>query len=186
MEQQFVYQTDQMVSVTTRIDVALADGEVVQILVNSKHNAAAEKIAADVFAHIDALQQVRDVHPRPARSAPPVEPEGGKKWERKAVAATEDGRDMYAEQFNRVQITARPDGKGLDMAFLKDGLEFPVMKASAWKPERVATVFAAAGVTLDDPAASQTVERAGVVRYVDGKEYKPGKHYKDLVDVAFE
>ena len=183
-QQQFVYHTDQQVSVNAFIDIDV-DGETVKFQVTSRYASTPEKIAKTTQAAIEAFRSLRATYPRPegkVSQAAPVQTE--KKYEAKPVQheGLPEGMDAFKEDFDEIEITPQADDK-VTVAFLRDGMKFPVgAKMNKWKISNATQTLAPIGEFDLTKAAKKRV--AGTQYYTNGSEFINQKgeksHYKDL------
>lgn len=189
-EQQYIYQTDQQVSVNAFVDV-LVDGEAVKFQVTSRYGSTPEKIFKTTSAAIEAYRMLRQSYPKPehAPRVSDVAPESGeKKYEPKPVQheGLPDGMDAFKEDFDEIEITPQPDDK-VTVAFYRDGLKFPVgARINKWTIKNVTQALVPIGEF--DLTKAAKIRVAGTQYYTNGAEYivstgaKKGEksHYKDL------
>lgn len=187
VQQQFVYHTDQQVSVNAFIDIDV-DGEPVRFQVTNRYNATAEKIAKTTQAAIEAYKALRANYPRPeGKVAPSNAPaqSSEKKYEPKPVRheGLPEGMEAFKEDFDEIEITPQADDK-VTVAFYRDGMKYPVgAKMNKWKIANAAQTLSALLEQVDLTKAAK-VRVAGTQYYTNGNEFTNQKgeksHYKDL------
>lgn len=185
-EQQFVYHTDQQVSVNAFIDIDV-EGEPVRFQVTSRYGSSPDKITKTTQAAIEAFKALRATYPRPVgKPNQPVSETGEKKaYEPKPVQheGLPEGMEAFKEDFDEIEITPHADNK-VTVAFYRDGLKFPVgAKMNKWKIENAQTSLAKLLEHVDLTKAAK-MRVAGTQYYTNGNEYLDSngnkKHYKDL------
>ena len=181
-EQQYVFHTDQQVSVNAFIDIDI-DGEPVRFQVTSRYGSTPDKITKTTLAAIEAFKTIRANNPRPeGKVSQTAEPQ--KKYEPKAVTheGLPEGMEAFKEDFDEIEITPQADNK-VSIAFLRDGMKFPVgAKINKWKIENATQSLAPLGEF--DLTKAAKVRVAGTQYYTNGNEFTNQKgeksHYKDL------
>lgn len=191
-DQQYLYHTDQQVSVNAFIEVDL-EGENVRFQVTSRYGSTPEKIIKTTQAAIEAYKAIRASYPLPKREPRTTanttemnhEPSGESKYTPKPVQheGLPEGMEAYKEDFDEIEITPQPDEK-VNVVFYRDGMKYPVgAKISKWK---IATANQALSSLLEqvDLTKPAKVRVAGTQYYTLGSEFTTpqGKksHYKDL------
>ena len=83
-------------------------------------------------------------------------------------------------QFARLIISPQPDDR-VNLEFFEEGHKYPDVKVNRWKTAQAEGLLKHLG-TFDCTRPYDGAE-AGIVFYKNGKEYQPGKHYKDVTHV---
>lgn len=185
VQQQYLYHTDQQVSVNAFIEVDV-EGEPVRFQVTSRYGSTPEKIVKTTQAAIDAFKSLRASFPRPeGKTAPAQTQQGDKKYEPKPVQheGLPEGMEAFKEDFDEIEITPQADEK-VTIAFYRDGLKFPVgAKINKWKNTSAAQILTPLLEQIDLTKAAK-VRVAGSQYYTNGNEFTNSKgeksHYKDL------
>ena len=200
-EQQYIYQTDQQVSVNAFIDISI-DGEPVRFQVTSRYGATSDKISKTVTAAIEAYRAIREAYAKPEQPQRAVELIGvteKKSFEPKPISASElpeglpEGIECFKEAFDEIEITPQADDK-VTVTFYRDGLKFPVgAKINKWKNENAVKTLSPLGEI--DVTKAAKIRITGAQYYSNGAEYiiasgtKKGEksHYKDirLIEATF-
>lgn len=123
-EQQYIYQTDQQVSVNAFIEIEV-DGEPVKFQVTSRYGASPDKITKTASAAIEAYKSLRTSYPKPANPAPRTVAESS---ERKS-----DGEGTYEnpKSFKASSIIVTMNG-GKEYFKVKSADNFPKFPVTIW------------------------------------------------------
>ena len=87
---------------------------------------------------------------------------------------------MESSEVTSINILPQPDDK-VTIEFMKDGLKYPVAKINKWPNDRVQGFLAK--VTTQDVTKPAEVKVSCRVYWKQGKQFAPGKHYKDILKV---
>lgn len=85
---------------------------------------------------------------------------------------------IESSEVTSINILPQPDNK-VTIEFVKEGLKWPVAKINKWPVERVTEFLAE--VTSQDVTKAAEVKVDCVVFWKQGKEFAPGKFYKDIL-----
>ena len=86
-----------------------------------------------------------------------------------------------SSEVTSINILPQPDNK-VTIEFVKEGLKWPVAKINKWPIDRVQEFLAE--VTSQDVTKAAEVKVNCTVYWKQGKEFAPGKHYKDILKVT--
>ena len=86
-----------------------------------------------------------------------------------------------SSEVTSINILPQPDNK-VTIEFVKEGLKWPVAKINKWPVDRVQEFLAE--VTSQDVTKAAEVKVNCTVYWKQGKEFAPGKHYKDILKVT--
>ena len=94
----------------------------------------------------------------------------------------EDVKDnIESSEVTSINILPQPDFK-TTVEFMKEGLKWPVAKINKWPSDRVLEFLSE--VTAQDVTQAAEVKVSCTVFWKQGKEFAPGKHYKDILKVT--
>ena len=88
---------------------------------------------------------------------------------------------IESSEVTSINILPQPDNK-TTVEFIKEGLKWPVAKINKWPSDRVQEFLAE--VTSQDATKAAEVKVSCTVFWKQGKEFAPGKHYKDILKVT--
>jgi len=88
---------------------------------------------------------------------------------------------IESSEVTSINILPQPDNK-VTIEFIKEGLKWPVAKINKWPVDRVQEFLSE--VTSEDVTKPAEVKVNCIVFWKQGKEFAPGKHYKDILKVT--
>ena len=151
------------------------------------------KMGVDLLGEVFGVTLEKDI----PQAAPPImqqmKPETAAAF--KTVMSKKDelddafGEPVYEEipdgiessEVTSINILPQPDNK-VTIEFVKEGLKWPVAKINKWPVDRVQEFLSE--VTSEDVTKPAEVKVNCIVFWKQGKEFAPGKHYKDILKVT--
>lgn len=92
----------------------------------------------------------------------------------------EDVDGVESSEVNSIKILPQPEER-VTIEFMKDGMKYPVAKINKWPLDRAQGFLAK--VTTQDVSKPAEVKVDCTIYWKQGKEFAPGKHYKDILKV---
>ena len=135
------------------------------------------KMGVDLLGEVFGITLEKDI----PQAAPPKPTPVSDKFEQDFPEQTyEDIDGVESSEVTSINILPQPDDK-VTIEFMKDGLKYPVAKINKWPNDRVQGFLAK--VTTQDVTKPAEVKVGCKVYWKQGKEFAPGKHYKDILKV---
>ena len=135
------------------------------------------KMGVDLLGEVFGVTLEKDI----PQAAPPKPHPVDVEFPEPVYEDVEVPEGIESSEVTLINILPQPDNK-VTIEFIKEGLKWPVAKINKWPVDRVQEFLS--DVTSEDVTKPAEVKVNCIVFWKQGKEFAPGKHYKDILKVT--